>query len=64
MVLSVLTIVFTIILVAVAISTCCYVACCHYGSLSRPHLLALKGTIIEMMNSSIQWINHSSADKY
>ena len=39
MVLLVLNIVFMIILVAVAVSTYRYVACCHYGALSRPHLL-------------------------
>ena len=56
MVLSALTIVFI------------YAACCHYGALSRPHFacqnFTLKVTGVQMMNRSIDWINHYSADKY
>ena len=67
MVLSVLTIVFTIMLVAVGVSTHRYVVCCHYGALSRPHFacqnFTLKVTVVQMMISSIHWINHYSADK-
>ena len=68
MVLSVLTIVFTIFLVAVGVSTYRYIAYCHYGALSRPYFacrnFTLKVTVVQMMYSSIHWINHYSADKY
>ena len=50
---------------------CC---CCNFNLLLcrmlplwfsfKTTFACLKRHIIEMMNSSIQWINHSSADKY